>query len=153
MDATQMQRTHKAPELLSPAGTRDAFKAALAAGADAIYCGLGSFNARRNADNLDLDQLRECCELAHLAGARVYITVNILIAQEEMPRALALVHDCHLAGADAFIMADWGLISLTPLHPGQRQRCRRRSLCQRGRLLARDAVARDDASRNRVVLA
>ena len=106
MDATQMQRTHKAPELLSPAGTQDAFKAALAAGADAIYCGLGSFNARRNADNLDLDQLRECCELAHLAGARVYITVNILIAQEEMPRALALVHDCHLAGADAFIMAD-----------------------------------------------
>ena len=113
MDATQTQRTHKAPELLSPAGTQDAFKAALAAGADAIYCGLGSFNARRNADNLDLDQLRECCELAHLAGARVYITVNILIAQEEMPRALALVHDCHLAGADAFIMADWGLISLT----------------------------------------
>lgn len=91
----------------------DAFKAALAAGADAVYCGLDSFNARRNADNLDLAQLGEACRLAHLAGSRVYVTVNILIAQDEMPRALALVHDCHLAGADAFIMADWGLISLT----------------------------------------
>ncbi len=108
----QGPRMRKAPELLSPAGTMDAFKAALAAGADAVYCGLGSFNARRNADNLDLEQLRACCELAHLAGSRVYITVNILIAQEELPRALQLVHDCHEAGADAFIMADWGLVSL-----------------------------------------
>ena len=91
----------------------DAFKAALAAGADAIYCGLDSFNARRNADNLTVEQFAQACELAHLAGSRVYVTVNILIAQDEMPRALALVHDCHLAGADAFIMADWGLISLT----------------------------------------
>lgn len=103
----------KAPELLSPAGTLDAFKAALAAGADAVYCGLDSFNARRNADNLTLEQFGQACELAHLAGARVYVTVNILISQEEMPRALALVHDCFCAGADAFIMADWGLIDLT----------------------------------------
>ncbi len=113
MSATRTQAGRRIPELLSPAGTMDAFKAALAAGADAIYCGLDSFNARRNADNLDLDQFRQACELAHLAGSRVYVTVNILIAQDEMPRALALVHDCHLAGADAFIMADWGLISLT----------------------------------------
>ena len=112
MSATRTQAGRRIPELLSPAGTMDAFKAALAAGADAIYCGLDSFNARRNADNLDIDQFRQACELAHLAGSRVYVTVNILIAQDEMPRALALVHDCHLAGADAFIMADWGLISL-----------------------------------------
>ncbi len=113
MSATRTQAGRRIPELLSPAGTMDAFKAALAAGADAVYCGLDSFNARRNADNLDLEQFRAACELAHLAGSRVYVTVNILIAQDEMPRALALVHDCHLAGADAFIMADWGLISLT----------------------------------------
>lgn len=57
------------PELLAPAGNRAAFEAALAAGADAIYLGAGSFNARRNADNFAIDDLRAACRDAHLRGA------------------------------------------------------------------------------------
>ena len=100
------------PELLAPAGTMDAFKAAIAAGADAVYCGLSSFNARRNAENMTLDQFREACEMAHLAGSRVYVTTNILMRDDELPRALALVHDTACAGADAFIVQDWGFLRL-----------------------------------------
>ena len=90
----------------------DAFKAALAAGADAIYCGLGQLNARRNAENLTLETLAEACRLAHLAGTRVYVTTNVLVREDELPAALRLVHDCALAGADAFIVQDWGLLRL-----------------------------------------
>lgn len=104
-------RAHNLPELLAPAGTMDAFRAALAAGADAIYCGLGDFNARRNADNFTLETLAQACDLAHLAGSRVYVTTNILVAQDELSRALALMHDAWAAGADAFIVADWGLLT------------------------------------------
>ena len=100
------------PELLAPAGTMDAFKAALAAGADAIYCGLGQLNARRNAENLTLETFAEACRLAHLAGSRVYVTTNVLVREDELPAALRLVHDCALAGADAFIVQDWGLLRL-----------------------------------------
>ena len=97
------------PELLSPAGGPDAFRAALAARADAIYCGMGSFNARRKADNFDDNTFEEACRLAHLAGARVYVTVNIVIKQTEMTDALDLVRRCAQLGADAFIIQDWGL--------------------------------------------
>ncbi len=100
------------PELLAPAGTMEAFKAALAAGADAIYCGLGQLNARRNAENLTLDDLAEACRLAHLAGSRVYVTANVLVREDELAGALKLVHDCAEAGADGFIFQDWGLVRL-----------------------------------------
>lgn len=97
------------PELLAPAGGPEPFYAALAAGADAIYCGMGSFNARRKADNFTDDAFEAACRAAHLAGSRVYVTVNIVIKDEEMPRALELVDRCWKLGADAFIIQDWGL--------------------------------------------
>ena len=97
------------PELLAPAGGPEPFYAALAAGADAIYCGMGSFNARRKADNFTDDTFGAACRAAHLAGSRVYVTVNIVIKDEEMPRALELVDRCWKLGADAFIIQDWGL--------------------------------------------
>ena len=97
------------PELLAPAGGPEPFYAALAAGADAIYCGMGSFNARRKAANFTDDAFADACRAAHLAGARVYVTVNIVIKQAEMPEALALVARCWRLGADAFIIQDWGL--------------------------------------------
>ena len=103
--------SRRLPELLAPAGTLDAFKAALAAGADAIYCGLGGFNARRNAENMDIDAFAHACDMAHLAGSRVYVTTNILVRQDEMADALRLVHDAAAAGADAFIVQDWGLLA------------------------------------------
>lgn len=97
------------PELLAPAGGPEPFYAALAAGADAIYCGMGSFNARRKADNFTDETFEAACRAAHLAGARVYVTVNIVIKDEEMSQALALVERCWRLGADAFIIQDWGL--------------------------------------------
>ena len=97
------------PELLAPAGGPAPFAAALAAGADAIYCGMGSFNARRKADNFTDESFEAACRAAHLAGARVYVTVNIVIKDEEMVEALELVRRCTQLGADAFIIQDWGL--------------------------------------------
>lgn len=100
-------------ELLAPAGNAAAFRAALAAGADAIYCGLGSdFNARRGADNFDDETFRTLAREAHLAGSRVYVTVNVVIQQRELPAALALVERAWLLGADGVIVQDWGLMAL-----------------------------------------
>ena len=97
------------PELLAPAGGPGPFAAALAAGADAIYCGMGSFNARRKADNFTDESFAAACRAAHLAGARVYVTVNIVIKDAEMVDALELIRRCAALGADAFIIQDWGL--------------------------------------------
>ncbi len=97
------------PELLAPAGGPEPFYAALAAGADAIYCGMGSFNARRKADNFTDEAFGAACRAAHLAGTRVYVTVNVVIKDAEMADALALVSRCWALGADAFIIQDWGL--------------------------------------------
>ena len=97
------------PELLAPAGGPEPFYAALAAGADAIYCGMGSFNARRKADNFTDESFEAACRAAHLAGSRVYVTVNIVIKDEEMSEALSLVDRCWRLGVNAFIIQDWGL--------------------------------------------
>ena len=105
------QQLRPVPELLAPAGGPAAFDAALAAGADAIYCGLGEgFNARRSAENFSEETFAEACRKAHLAGTRVYVTVNVVIKTGEMPQVLALVRQAWLLGADAFIIQDWGLI-------------------------------------------
>ena len=101
----------KVPELLAPAGDPGSFNVALAAGADAIYCALGNdFNARRKASNFTPDSFEEACHRAHLVGVRVYVTTNIVIKSDEMPRALALAREAWLLGADALIIQDWGLL-------------------------------------------
>ncbi len=100
------------PELLAPAGSPAAFWAALAGGADAVYCALGSdFNARRGADNFDDDGFAAACRAAHLAGARVFVTMNVVVREDEMGRALALARRAWELGADALIVQDWGLLS------------------------------------------
>ena len=101
----------RAPELLAPAGGPEQFNVALAAGADAIYCGFGNtFNARRGAQSFNSNTFGEACRRAHLAGARVYVTVNVAIRGDEMPSVLALIRRAWLLGADAFIIQDWGLL-------------------------------------------
>lgn len=97
------------PELLAPAGGPEPFAAALSAGADAIYVGMGDFNARRKARNFSFEDFEAACRAAHIAGARVYVTVNIVIKDAEMADALELVRTCASLGADAFIVQDWGL--------------------------------------------
>lgn len=98
-------------ELLAPAGTPDALRAAIAAGADAVYVGLGAFNARASNAGLSLDELASACALAHSCGARVYVTLNVFVRDGELDDAVALAGRALAAGADALIVADMGLIS------------------------------------------
>ncbi|MDR2714690.1 MAG: U32 family peptidase [Coriobacteriales bacterium] len=98
------------PELLAPAGNRDAFFAALAAGADAVYFGVSDFNARRGADNFLLDDLRELCDIAHLAERRVYLTLNTVVKESEFEQALELGRQAWARGVDAVIVQDLGLL-------------------------------------------
>ena len=97
------------PELLAPAGTYEALLAAVAAGADAVYCGAGSYNARAGARDLTLDELSRGARSAHARGARVYVTLNIYLRDDELDGAVALAREVVAAGADAVIVADAGL--------------------------------------------
>ncbi|HPA97659.1 MAG TPA: hypothetical protein PLQ24_03535, partial [Methanothrix sp.] len=67
------------PELLAPAGSEQALKAAVAAGADAVYLGGRRFGARKFASNFDLPDLARAVDYAHLQGVRVFVTVNTLV--------------------------------------------------------------------------
>ena len=69
------------PELLAPAGSLDAVRAALANGADAVYLGAERFNARDEGAQLTLDEVGEACRLAHERGRRIYLTLNIQIGR------------------------------------------------------------------------
>lgn len=98
------------PELLAPAGNREAFEAALAAGADAIYLGAGEgFNARNNAENFSMEDLGAACRDAHLRGRKVYLTANTLVMPGEMDEALKIVTGAAERGVDAAIIQDVGL--------------------------------------------
>lgn len=97
------------PELLAPAGNFDALNAAVRAGADAVYLGLDSFNARLGADNFTLSSLKEACLYAHTRGVKIYVTMNTIMVNEEVEKAYALALDAYEAGADAFIVQDIGL--------------------------------------------
>lgn len=98
-------------ELLAPAGTPDALRAAIAAGADAVYVGLGAFNARAANGGFSLAELSSACVLAHAHGARVYVTLNVYVRDDELGDAVALAGRALAAGADALIVADMGLIA------------------------------------------
>lgn len=99
-------------ELLAPAGDWESFQAALAAGADAIYLGGKAFSARRSAANFDHEQLKAAADLLHLHGKKIYVTVNTLIHDEEMPTALDFLAELYNSGIDAVIVQDLGLIRL-----------------------------------------
>lgn len=96
-------------ELLAPAGDINSFYTAINCGADAVYLGLSDFNARRKAENFDADSLSEHIRNAHFFGVKVYITLNTLVRDEEMPSVLSLVRAAVEAKADAFIVQDLGV--------------------------------------------
>lgn len=98
-------------ELLAPAGNVAALHAAVRGGADAVYLGLESFNARRGADNFTLETLARACDYAHLRGVRVYLTMNTVILPDELDDALECARQAWRAGADAFIVQDIGFAS------------------------------------------
>lgn len=99
-------------ELLAPAGTPDALRAAVVAGADAVYVGLGAFNARAANGGFSLPELSRGCALAHAHGARVYVTLNVCMHDDELASARDLASAALDAGADALIVADLGLCDL-----------------------------------------
>ena len=97
------------PELLAPAGGLDQMLAAIAAGADAIYAGLGGFNARVSAHGFTDDEFARGCAVAHAHGVHVYVTLNVFVFDDELSDAVALGAHALELGADALIVADAGL--------------------------------------------
>ena len=98
------------PELLAPAGDRERFDAALSAGADAIYVGSTMFSMRAAPQNFDNTALREICTLAHEKGVRIYLTLNTLPRNSEIPYLPEYIKNSAEAGVDAFIVADIGVL-------------------------------------------
>lgn len=101
------------PEILAPAGDKDSFLAAIAAGADAIYCGLKNFSARMEADNFSLTELKTLMQLAHSKNIRVHIAMNNLLKTSELSQAGRLIE--RLAQdlkPEALIVQDLGLLAV-----------------------------------------
>ncbi len=103
---------HRIPELLAPAGTLDAVRAAVANGANAVYLGASLYNARDEGAQLSLDELAQACALAHSRGVRVYLTFNVLIKPQELADALTYLGECVDRGIDAAIVQDLGVVRL-----------------------------------------
>lgn len=97
------------PELLAPAGSPMALRAAIEGGADAVYIGGTAFNARINAKNFTEDDIREGIALAHGYGAKIYIAANTLVFDREREEYLRAAERAYLLGADAMIVADIGM--------------------------------------------
>ena len=102
----------KLPELLSPAGSPEAFRAAIDGGADAIYVGGSAFNARINAKNFSPEELSESVKLAHAYGVKVYQTVNTMVFDRETDELLRAAEESARIGVDAFIVSDLGAAGL-----------------------------------------
>lgn len=100
------------PEILAPAGSRESFEAALAAGADAVYLAMPKFGARAYAANFSLDEITEVIRKAHLHGMKVYVTMNTILFEDEMEAAYRQARDLYEAGADALIVQDLGLMHI-----------------------------------------
>jgi putative protease len=108
-----------APELLAPAGSLDAVRAALANGADSVYLGADRFNARDEGAQLTLAEVGEACRLAHERGRRIYLTLNILLKPSELVDALMFLGETIDLGVDAAIVQDVGLVRLIQrIYPG-----------------------------------
>ena len=100
------------PELLAPAGDRTSVKAAVSAGADAVYFGLKRHNARIRAQNFDGIDLTETMAYLHQRGARGYVTLNTLIFPDELADVETAIRELTSAGVDAVIVQDLGLARL-----------------------------------------
>ena len=125
-----MARSDQRPEVLAPVGSPEALTAALRCGADAVYLGGSRFNARENASHFSGDALGEAAEACHVRGARLYLTLNTLLRQEELTPALELAEQACAQGVDALIVQDLGLarrlravVPGLPLHASTQLSC------------------------------
>ena len=96
-------------ELLSPAGGWEAMTAAVQNGADAVYMGFGGLNARRSARNFTDEEFREAVAYCHLRGVKVYLTLNTLVTDRELPAAAEALKKASDMGVDAILIQDWGI--------------------------------------------
>ena len=118
------------PEVLAPAGNADALRAAVRAGADAVYFGLQGFSARARAENFDEAALGDTLRTLHEHGVRGYVTLNTLVFDDELPALERAVRACAAAGADAVIVQDLGVLRLVravapemPIHASTQMTC------------------------------
>ncbi len=99
-------------ELLAPGGDVEAIKAAIVAGANAVYCGLDTFNARNRAANLSFDDLTGILRLAHKYDCEVFLTLNVVILEQELPTMIKLLNKLVNSGIDGIIVQDLGMFNL-----------------------------------------
>ncbi len=99
-------------ELLAPAGSMEALRAAVQNGADAVYLGSGLFNARQGAKNFTIQTLTEAVKYCHIRGVQVHLTLNTLVSDRELPEVCTMIRQAAAAGVDAFIVQDLGVVQL-----------------------------------------
>ncbi|OEU72486.1 MAG: peptidase U32 [Desulfuromonadales bacterium C00003068] len=103
-------------ELLAPGGDIESIKAAIVAGADAVYCGLNHFNARNRATNIEIGDLNQVLRLAHANQCKVFLTINILIIENEFKSLINLLNKLVNTTLDGVIVQDLGLFHLLATH-------------------------------------
>lgn len=99
-------------ELLAPAGSMDALRAAVQNGANAVYLGCGEFNARQGAKNFTIQSLAEAVKYCHVRGVSVHLTLNTLVSDKETDACAKLIRAAAECGVDAFIVQDLGVVQL-----------------------------------------
>lgn len=99
----------KKPELLAPAKNAETARAAILCGADAVYIGADEFGARSAAGNT-VDDIAKLCDFAHIYGCKVYVALNTILSDAEVPRAARLAQKLYEANVDALIVQDLGLL-------------------------------------------
>lgn len=122
--------TRRRPEVLAPAGDDDSLRAAVRAGADAVYFGLGDFNARARARNFDVARLTDTLAFVHASGVKGYVALNTLVFDPELSSVEAVVRACAAADVDAVIVQDLGVIRMVravapglPVHASTQMTC------------------------------
>ena len=108
--------TKRKIELLAPGGNVDSIKAAILAGANAIYCGLDKFNARNRAVNIDFDDLQGVLHLAHKHNCEIFLTLNIIILESEFSALVSLLNKLQNTSIDGVIVQDIGLLYVLRKH-------------------------------------
>ena len=103
-------------ELLAPGGDVDAIKAAIIAGADAVYCGLDTFNARNRAANISFDELVGIIRLAHAYECQIFLTLNIIILEREFGTLAKLLSKLANTTLDGVIVQDLGMLYILKKH-------------------------------------
>ena len=105
-------QTNTKGEILSPVGSFEMLEAAVKSGADAVYLGAKDFSARRNAQNFTKEEIKKAVKYCHIRGVKTYLTLNILLKDEELEKAFLLARDAYNMGIDGIIVQDLGFAKI-----------------------------------------